>query len=296
MPGMHGWIYVDTTGKPTKHLEHLRSITQPPDASEGRILCITVKPDRHHRKVSTSADFDYVYYDVVDGKKICAPDVVLADKFSEGLASVQFAKSDTVDKYASHGYIDQNGNCVIKAQFSDASEFSQGLARVKVGAKFDGENGFGSLVGGKYGFIDKSGDFVVKPTFDKAGPFTENGLASIGNGFINKTGKLVITGKFSDAGNLVDGLAPAKSADSDKYGFIDTAGNWVQEPKWDHAESFSEGLAAVGMETGRFEDEESREWPISKWGFLDHNFRLAIPQKFLALRSFSEGLAAACAD
>ena len=296
VPGAHGWMFIDTKGNPFRALEQLHSGTEPPEISEGLVLCGTIKPGREHpthRGCWLGADSDYTYFDIA-GKKVCAPDIVSGGKFSEGLAAVQFAKSDTTDRYAMHGYIDRSGNRVINAQFSDAFEFSQGLAKVKTGAKFEGRDGVGSLQGGKFGFIDKTGQFIIKPQFSTAGSFTESGLATVGRGFIDKTGKLVVSGHFFDAGDLVNGVAPAEL--DNKYGFIDISGKWVQQPKWDHAESFSEGLAGVGTETGQFEDEVSKDWPISKWGFVDRNFKLTIPQKFLAVGPFSEGLAAACAD
>jgi hypothetical protein len=47
----------------------------------------------------------------------------------------------------------------------------------------------------------------------------------------------------------VEGLSPARA--SDKWGFINAAGNWVIPPKYLSAEHFSEGLAKVFLDSKR---------------------------------------------
>ncbi len=51
-----------------------------------------------------------------------------------------------------YGFIDKNGDFVIKPKFDDAWYFREGLAAVELN--------------GKYGFIDKSGKIIAKPEFD----------------------------------------------------------------------------------------------------------------------------------
>lgn len=85
--------------------------------------------------------------------------------FSEGRA-VYYEKG----KY---GYIDTEGNKVIKAQFAFAKNFSEGLAAVKV--KMDDK-----ILGEElYGYINPKGDFLIKPQYSIASNFTEN-KASVG--------------------------------------------------------------------------------------------------------------------
>lgn len=62
------------------------------------------------------------------------------------------------------GYIDKTGQIATKPQFSFASDFSEGLAAVKVGDR--------------YAYIDKMGKVVIEPQFDEAGAFSE-GLARV---------------------------------------------------------------------------------------------------------------------
>ena len=63
-----------------------------------------------------------------------------------------------------------------------------------------------------------------------------------------------------------------------KYGFIDQTGNFVIEPKFEMADSFSEGLACVSTGNG-------------KYGYIDKTGRFVIAPRFKNGEIFSEGLA-----
>lgn len=88
-----------------------------------------------------------------------------------------------VEKNSRWGYIDKRGWIVIKPQFEEAMDFSEGLAAVRIGdkygyidtrgkmvikAQFDEVHGFSQglariRIGGKYGYIDRKGKYVWKP-------------------------------------------------------------------------------------------------------------------------------------
>ena len=75
------------------------------------------------------------------------------------------------------GYVDEEGKWVIKPKFSDAEDFSEGFAAVKLD--------------GKWGYIKSDGKWLVKPRFYDAGPF-EYGIAVVEDDdfyVIDKTGK-----------------------------------------------------------------------------------------------------------
>ena len=105
------------------------------------------------------------------------------------------------------------GHLVIKPQFGLASDFSEGLAQVRIGG-----------LAGKSGFIDKQGQMVINPQFDNFPDFSE-GLAQvlIGDdetgkwGFIDKQGKMVINPQFDYAGDFSEGLAKVLIEDGTKY-------------------------------------------------------------------------------
>jgi len=63
-------------------------------------------------------------------------------------------------------------------------------------------------------------------------------------GYIDTEGKEVIACKYQWANNFSDGLA-AVTEDGKKYGYIDHQGNWVIEPILDHARDFKQGKARV---------------------------------------------------
>ncbi|GHU98127.1 hypothetical protein FACS1894159_00140 [Bacteroidia bacterium] len=109
----------------------------------------------------------------------------------------------TLKKY---GYADKNGVVVIKPQFAQALNFSEGLAAVKTGGEYDG----------KWGFIDPTGKMVIPATYIlKPGRFSE-GLAAVRIGssesdcemaYIDKTGKRATENKPWRLNEFHDGYA-----------------------------------------------------------------------------------------
>jgi hypothetical protein len=60
------------------------------------------------------------------------------------------------------------------------------------------------------------------------------------------------------AGEFVDGLARAKDVQTGLFGFIDSSLQWVIKPEFEHAMSFSEGMAFVKFQN-RPKDLQSRK-------------------------------------
>ena len=60
-------------------------------------------------------------------------------------------------------------------------------------------------------------------------------------------GKTVIATKFKDASAFVEGLAPVKFSEEEKYGYIDPKGNFVIEPQFNSAGAFVDGLAPASV-------------------------------------------------
>lgn len=99
--------------------------------------------------------------------------------------------------------------------------------------------------------------------------------------FLDHTGAVIIdANRFSRAGNFKCGLASA-SINLQGTGFIDCSGEFVIEPGFAGARSFSDGLAAV------------QPWKSepSKWAYIDTAGEMVIDGKFDAAYDFSEGLA-----
>jgi hypothetical protein len=196
------------------------------------------------------------------------------------------------------GFIDKTGAWVIKPQFLQTGDFSEGLAPAQVATA-------------KWGFIDRQGNFVIPPQFANVAAFKE-GLACVEVnhkiGYLDKTGKMVIPAIYVNAGSFSEGLAEVTLNWSSKgpgfdaqVGYIDKTGRMVIEPRfwdysapaWDHFGryketipyhgDFSEGLAGLVL---------SRDQRGDHRGYIDRhgNVVLQLPNA-VRVGPFSEGLA-----
>ncbi len=188
--------------------------------------------------------------------------------FSDGMAAVM--------KDGKWGYIDSKGKeviaCSIPKQYDVCIDredygfyrdngyvrnFSEGMvavAKETSGAK----QSYDRVL--KWGYMNKDGKLVVDYIYDEATDFSE-GLAWVSNdeyhGFIDKQGNKALDGTkyyIADAGMLnyafKDGLACVVKTDEEgnaKYGYINKQGQEVVPCKYDAANPFSEGKAAVAV-------------------------------------------------
>ncbi|NJL60234.1 MAG: WG repeat-containing protein [Desulfobacteraceae bacterium] len=85
------------------------------------------------------------------------------------------------------GYINKNGEVVIKPEYYSADYFSEGLAAVSVFSDFETN---------RAGYINQSGEFVIPANYETTTEF-KNGLAEVSREldnrclYIDKTGKIV---------------------------------------------------------------------------------------------------------
>jgi hypothetical protein len=97
------------------------------------------------------------------------------------------------------GFMDRTGKIVIEPQFSDVSDFFDGLARV------DKDH--------RSCFIDETGKVVIPCTFERAGNFSD-GLAPVlvGRlwGYLDRSGRMVIAPQFQGAADFRDGMGTAE--------------------------------------------------------------------------------------
>jgi len=224
-----------------------------------------------------------------------------------------FAQSDDnpyflVSVNGKQGFIDRNGQVVIKPIYEQVESFADGLAPVKVKDKWGFIDKTGKIfieprfdeirwsfhedlasvrIGEKWGFIDKSGKFVIKPNLEYGHNFDDDrSIINVGknselkHGVIDKTGKLITEQLFEWSGwSFSEGLLDVKL--NGKWGFINREGKMVIPAKYKDAEGFSEGLAAVN-----FNEEKSQ------WGFIDKSGNVVIPAQFEEGWYFKDGLAA----
>ncbi len=125
--------------------------------------------------------------------------------FSTCIIALNLLPSIGVVQAGSYGYVGKKGLLVIESQFSEAKNFSQGLAAVKIDSK--------------WGYINKIGKLVIRPQFSDTGSFSQ-GLAAIkiGDkwGYINGNGKAIIIPQFSQAYSFSEGVS-AVTVDDDKW-------------------------------------------------------------------------------
>ena len=171
-------------------------------------------------------------------------DYVVLGSFSEGLVPYGIMNTN-MDSYSLYiwGYMDRNCKGVIPAVYTQALDFSEGLACVrKEFADYE-----------QWGFIDKTGKAVIPFVYDRAQSFSD-GLAPVLKngkwGYVDKTGKLVIPCMYNEAGCFSEGLARVAKEDgySLKWGYIDKTGELVISYKFDHAYDFRDGVAVVSTE------------------------------------------------
>ncbi|MEQ1922171.1 MAG: WG repeat-containing protein [Pyrinomonadaceae bacterium] len=220
------------------------------------------------------------------------------------------------------GFINTNGDVVIKPQFDYVRDFSDGLSAVRIDRK--------------WGYIDATGKWIVEPKYELAQQFAE-GRAQVRTGgmwssepvyliggetfYIDKSGSVIFKLLRSPLGTSYDDYTFSEGLLSVQldhgYGYLDTSGKTSIEGRFDYAGDFSEGVAGVwvGNNIG-YVDQQGKfvippEYPIAGWGhpnpctegiiaipmggmmgYLDKSGKIAISRRFYHADIFSEGLSA----
>ncbi|MDR1472848.1 MAG: WG repeat-containing protein, partial [Synergistaceae bacterium] len=153
---------------------------------------------------------------------------------------------------------------VIDFIYSDARDFSEGVAAVKSGDL--------------WGYIDHAGQVVIpfKYRVPEVGVFSE-GFAFAGGSFIDVQGRTALEGAgFQQAAPFSEGLAAVQS--NGQWGYIDSAGKYAVPPAYEGAGNFSGGMAPVKRN--------------GLWGFIDVRGRMLIGPRFLRADAYGGDLAA----
>ncbi len=228
------------------------------------------------------------------------------------------------------GYINREGEVVIKPRFDVADDFLDGLARVSISneiAYIDqrgdvvftlppelrgrdwmrrfSERLAGFSINGKCGYLDRRGRIAIQPRFDDIREFSEglapvnvggkedpmNGIRVGGKwGFVDKTGQMAIQPRFSSVAPFSEGLAPVMTEGS--WAYIDRRGRVVLTVEYQAAGSKSH-IEEAGPFSEGFAYVTTRGGRGGGTGFIDKTGKLAIKPQFMGAGSFSEGLAAA---
>jgi hypothetical protein len=144
-------------------------------------------------------------------------------------------------------------------------------------------------VGGKDGFVDAAGETVFGAVFLVCKEGKNQAVALMVDG---KRACLDLKGRFrfsaDDPKPSSDVVAfsersPGSSADArEQWGFADSAGRVIVEPRFDEFQGFSEGVGRVVKNR--------------LWGFVDSNGKVLVEPRFKIAYWFSEGLSCVLLD
>lgn len=173
------------------------------------------------------------------------------------------------------GYINRDGKFIIPARFGACEQFSEGKALVR----------------------ERSALWRLADFFDMGDTLSTWG-------YIDSTGKYVLKLKDKRYGmgrKFSEGLAPVASSDDWKWGLIDSTGREVVSPRFAVAPQFSEGFAAVYLQTTQKPkvssvNSKAAQLPPADWFYIDHSGKIVIAGPFQTARAFHNGLAPVRSD
>lgn len=192
--------------------------------------------------------------------KITLEDALEVKNFKDGLAAFKIKNKDGLYRW---GFINKEGEVVIKPQYRSVSNFNDDLCAVENHEK-------------KWGFINKEGEVVINYQFDDAKDF-ENGKCVVQlsekKGLINDDGKFIINPQFSEMKIDGDLCLIIKGG---KWGWTNSEGKIIIEPQFDHADPFkTNNITSVRLN--------------DKYGYIDRNGKIIIDFQFdVALPFFNE--------
>ncbi|WP_225719861.1 WG repeat-containing protein [Leptospira interrogans] len=229
-------------------------------------------------------------YDFIDGTGKIASSIPAFsfNSFVEGWAATSVAKN------GKYGYTNRSNKTAIPEIYDDAGDFNSGIALVELnGDRFfintKGKKVFGKPFESGRSFNFSDGMSVVQKDarikLVYGEKFWEGGLY----GYMNTTGKVVIEPRFSRADFFSEGFAYVETPSGEK-GYIDKTGNFkIQFKDLETSRSFSDGLAYVEFHDDNFDKIIGF---INKTGKLVLNLNKDfISSSYDEVGDFSEGLA-----
>ena len=183
------------------------------------------------------------------------------------------------------GYMDDEGNVVIKPQYASASNFTDNIAVVTIESRHSY----------KYGYINKAGEVVVPIVYDWAAPYSDNlfFVKSMKNSradhggetwiYMNENGETVLelTDKdYYQVWPVNGGFSIVTKGDGMYCGCIDITGDYVIQPQYGAMGGFRDGFAWFTSVS----DSESR------YGYINKNNEIVIPEMYELPGQFSQGV------
>jgi hypothetical protein len=218
-------------------------------------------------------------FDIDKGYWIVEPQFIsIGDPSDVGL--MQFRDKHTYKA----GYLNQEGKVVVQPIYTDAMDFKNGLAGVRLD--------------GKWGFIDQLGNLVVPYQFYYVGDFFNDGYANAVKGesksekeygFLDITGKYI---KFQEGikfrrGEFINDIAVVQTTTEgqERYGFMNRNGESIIKDDFIDITPFNiYGFSSVFMtDTSKYRPE--------KYGLIDKDGNFIYSFKFKYPLNFINGMA-----
>ncbi len=222
----------------------------------GNIVSDLIRPQRYKAKHV----FREGQWKFADANGEILEDWEYVESFSEGFAAIRIGER--------YGFINQQGEVVVRPEWDCAMSFSEGLAFVRRD--------------GKWGFIDTSGKIAIPCQWPDPGDGQfKDGFCCIGiyqnetiqYGYINREGIVVVTPQWDFACPFSEGLGCVQR--DWKRGFVDCHDHINIELQYDFAAYFIGGLAFVLSGT--------------KWGFINRSDEIVVPFLWDASTSYCVG-------
>lgn len=292
---------VGTTPGPATTVSTIPKEPEPDPVPDNKLSDALVNNDRICVKIGQQWGF-------IDtkGNVVIEPMLESPGKFNAGMVPV--------NQNGLYGYMNPDGEWAIKPQFLYAAPFSEGVATIALLDKnlggpvyslinhtgrtlttFREGSGRGwpfskgaAVVGWynqKLAVVDKTGSMVFETQFDqfqgdaRTNQFIFEGLIGVCTdnkwGFIDSAGEWIIEAQYEAVDRFENLLCSVKI--DGKWGVIDTTGKVIVEPEYDACIRFCEGLGAVQLD--------------GKYGFIDKEGKVIIQPRFLEVTAFSQGVA-----
>ena len=232
-----------------------------------------------------------------NGKVVIEPKYVGAFDFIDGVAQVAIAK----DNSYYYGLIDVNGKGILKFEYDNILPFSENLAAVSSNDK--------------YGYVNKKGKFVIWPKYDDAYSF-RSGVARVvvddKVGYIDKSGKYLIYPKYSRmySNDFIGNYTIVEK--NGKFSVINKKDELIKVLNYDSVYYFSNDtyVAYRGSKSGLINSVGKEILPLNynvlltcddsnffvfstdgkKFGVMDKNLKLILPEKFSVVPLVNQGI------
>lgn len=182
------------------------------------------------------------------------------------------------------GYVDANGKKVINYDYTEASAFIDGRAKVRKG--------------NKWGYINPQGKEVIKIKYSEmkawngtyckvaeGGSFDDGVLSGEKWGYINRSGDVIIPAEYDEIGVFTDGIAFIRKGD--KYGYINDSYKIFIPCEFNAVGSFNkEGFCWVNK-GGSFEKESPSKISGGKFGVYNLRGEEIVPVEYASIGTFT---------